>query len=248
MGEIMLTMKAVEGLSLPDDYKDEKRQKIYWDTDLSGFGVRVTRNSKSYICQTRVNRRTVRYTIGRTNQISAHNARRMAKDKLHSMLQGEDVNRLKKGAICEDVTLEQAYKDFLETRDLKDSTQRDYDWMMKKVFHDWKKKQVVDISRDMVLRRHKMLGEKRGAAQANRAMRFLRSLLNFSAGRYENREGKPLLSDNPVKVLSQKKAWKPLGRRRTLIKPHQLKAWYEVVKESPSETIQVLFFLSCSLV
>ncbi|MGV7222665.1 MAG: tyrosine-type recombinase/integrase [Nitrospinales bacterium] len=244
MPEIKLTKKAVEGLPSP-----ESGQAIYWDSELSGFGVRVTLSSKSYVCQRRVNKRTVRSTIGRTDQITLVQARSIAKDQLHSMTKGEDINRSKKGAICEDVTLEQAWKDFLATRDLKDSTLSDYNWMMKKVFNDWKKKQVVDISRDMVQRRHKMLGEKRGAAQANRAMRFLRSLLNFSTGRYVNRDGKPLLSDNPVKVLSQTRAWIRLDRRRTLIKNHQLKAWYDTVQESPSTTIRdfILFVLFTGL-
>jgi integrase len=117
--------------------------------------------------------------------------------------------------------------------------------MMKKVFHDWKKKQIVDITRDMVQRRHRQLGEKRGPAQANRAMRFLRSLLNFSAGRYENRDNKPLLTDNPVKVLSQTKAWFRVDRRQTIVKPHQINPWFEAVQECPSETIRdfLLFVL-----
>lgn len=244
MPEIKLTKKVVEGLPCP-----ESGQTIYWDTVLPGFGIRLTSKSKSYVCQRRVNRRTVRSTIGRADQISTEKARKLAQDHLYRMIQGEDINRAKKGAVCEGVTLGQAWKDFLETRDLKDSTLRDYQWMMTKVFHDWKKKPVVEITRDMVQRRHRLLGEKRGAAQANRAMRFLRSLLNFSAGRYENRDGKPLLSDNPVKILSQTRAWIRLDRRQTLIKSHQLKGWYETVEECPSETIRdfLLFVLFTGL-
>ncbi|KMP11211.1 hypothetical protein UR09_03955 [Candidatus Nitromaritima sp. SCGC AAA799-A02] len=239
-----LTKKTVEGLPLP-----EAGQAIYWDTVLPGFGIRVTPTTKSYVCQRRVNRRTVRSTIGRADQVTTERARKLAQDYLYRMVKGEDVNRSKRGAACESVTLEEAYKEFLETRDLKASTRRDYEWIMAKVFHDWKKKPIVGISRDMVQRRHRMLGDKRGAAQANRAMRFLRSLLNFSAGRYEDRNGKPLLTDNPVKRLSQVKAWFRVDRRRTLIKSHQLKPWHEAVRECPSETIKdfLLFLLFTGL-
>jgi len=240
MPKIKLTKTAIKGLPSP-----ESGQTIYWDKTLTGFGIRLTPNSKSYVCQHRVNRRTVRSTIGRADQITPEQARKLAQDQLFRMVKGEDINQSKRGAACEGVTLDQAWSDFLETRDLKDSTLRDYQWMMKKVFHDWKKKPVVDITRDMVQRRHKILGEKRGAAQANRAMRFLRSLLNFSAGRYENRDNKPLLTDNPVKILSQTKAWFRVTRRQTIIKPHQLNPWFDVVQECPRETIRdfLLFVL-----
>ena len=233
MPKIKLTKKVVEGLPTP-----ESGQTIYWDAPLLGFGLRITPGAKSYICERRVNRRTVRFTIGRADQITTERARQLAQDQLNRMVKGEDINRTKRGAVRETVTLEEACKEFLQTRDLKPSTLRDYQWMMKKVFHDWKKKPVTGISRDMIKRRHGLLGEARGASQANRAMRFLRSLLNFCAGRYENREGKPLLNDNPVKIISQTRAWFRVDRRRTVIKPHQLEAWYETVQECPSETIR----------
>jgi integrase len=240
MPEAKLTNKTVEGLLFP-----EAGQVIYWDTILPGFGIRITSKAKAYICQRRVNRRTVRVTNGRADQITPDQARRLAQDHLYRMIQDEDINQRKRGTECEAVTLDQAYKEFLAIRELKTSTLRDYDWLLSNVFDDWKRTPAIDITRNMVQRRHRRTGEKRGAAHANRAARFLRSLLNFCAGGYENREGKPLLTDNPVKVLSQTRAWFRVDRRRTIIKPLQLKPWFETVQECPNTTVKdfLLFVL-----
>lgn len=238
MPRIKLTKKIIVDLPSP-----EAGQVFYWDSALAGLGLRITPTRKTFICQKRVGKRTVRVTVGRADQVSLEQARTLAKTALYRMFSGEDINRLKADTAGEKVTLEQAYKEFLSVRELKPSTRRDYDWLIKNVFGDWQRKPVVEITRDMVQRRHAQTGEKRGAAQANRAFRFLRSLLNFCAGRYEDRKGNPLLTDNPVKILSQTRQWFRLDRRQTIIKPGQLKPWYDAVMECPSETIRDFLIL-----
>lgn len=42
-------------------------------------------------------------------------------------------------------------------------------------------------------------------------MRVLRALFNFAAGQYENAEGRSLILENPVKRLSQTRAWYRIG-------------------------------------
>jgi integrase len=60
-------------------------------------------------------------------------------------------------------------------------------------------------------------------------MRFLRSLMNFASGQYEDRNGQPLVKDNPVTVLTKTKSWYRVERRQTIIKPHDLSAWFSAV-------------------
>ncbi len=50
-----------------------------------------------------------------------------------------------------------------------------------------------------------------------------------AAGQYTDAEGRPLITDNPVKRLSDTRGWYRVERRRTLIKPHQLRPWFEAV-------------------
>lgn len=57
-------------------------------------------------------------------------------------------------------------------------------------------------------------------------MRLLRALFNFAAGQYEDSQGKSLITENPVKRLSQTRAWYRVERRQSFIKAHELAAWY----------------------
>ncbi|MGH8579539.1 MAG: tyrosine-type recombinase/integrase [Gammaproteobacteria bacterium] len=95
-------------------------------------------------------------------------------------------------------------------------------------FGDWCSKPLLSITRDRVAKRHAELGE-RSHAQANLAMRYLRAVFNFALARYLDAEGKPVLTDNPVSRLSQTRAWYRVERRRTVIKPHEVKPWMDAV-------------------
>lgn len=144
----------------------------------------------------------------------------------------------KKAHKTEAVTLDQAFQEFLKTRTLKDRTVRDYKRSMEVAFQDWKTRRVIDITRDSVAQRHKKLGRDQGAAQANQHMRFLRSLLNFVAGYYEDASGGPLIKFNPVQRLSQTKAWFKVDRRRTIIKTVDLPKWFKAVQGLENKTVR----------
>ena len=231
MPKLKLTKSGVDKLpyfqTLPD--YPRKNQELFWDTELAGFGLRVTRASKTYIVEKRVNRRTVRATIGRHNQIPTDKARKMAQKLIYEMIDGKDVNARKKAIQGESITLKQAFDEFLEKRDLKERTIWDYQRAMDISFKIWKRKRIIDVTREMVSRHYTKLGDQIGKAQANQSMRFLRSLINFAAGQYENGDGKPLIKDNPVSIITQTKTWYRVERRQTIIKNHDLASWFEAV-------------------
>src|SRR3569833_2683762 len=81
----------------------------------------------------------------------------------------------------------------------------------------------------MITKRHTELGTKRGEHYANGAMRVLRALFNFAGGQYDDPQGRSLVPETPVKRLSQTRAWYPNKRRDSVIKPHQLPAWFKAV-------------------
>jgi integrase len=231
MPKLKLTKSGVEKLPyyLPSPKQPKKNQELFWDTELAGFGLRVTRASKTYIVEKRVNRRTVRARIGRHNQIPTDRARKMAQKLIYEMTDGKDVNARKKAIQGESITLQQAYDEFLEKRDLKERTIWDYQRAMDISFKSWKRKRIIDVTREMVSRHYTKLGNQIGKAQANQSMRFLRSLINFAAGQYENGDGKPLIKDNPVSIITQTKTWYRVERRQTIIKNHDLASWFESV-------------------
>jgi integrase len=238
MDEQKLTKSVVDKIPLTTE-----GQKFYWDSDLAGFGLRVGTKTKSYFAEGRVQGKTVRFTIGKHGVFTAEQARSEAKDALQKMAKGINPNDTKRHEKAKGVTLGDAFKDFLLSRkNLKTRTKYDYNRLMgllpestkknprKKAGYlaDWNDKALTSITKDMVERRHAKLGEA-SPAQANLAMRFLRAVFNFAAGKYEDSKGRPIILENPVKRLSQTEAWYRVERRKTVIKAHDLKAWYEAV-------------------
>lgn len=68
-----ISRRTVEALPVGE------REAVYWDTELSGFGVRVyPSGTKVYLAQTRTGGKSRRVTIGRHGLISAEQARRKA--------------------------------------------------------------------------------------------------------------------------------------------------------------------------
>ena len=184
---------------------------------------------KSYIAEGRVNGRTRRLTLGKVTALTIKEARREAKRRLGQLATGHDPVAARQAERARSITLRAVFEAYLASRDLKPGTVADYRRVMRETFPDWLDKPITTISRDRVERRHREFGESRSQARANNAMRVLRAVLNYAAGKYEDEDGKPVLTDNPVQRLSATRAWYRVERRRSLIKAHQLPAWFEAV-------------------
>jgi integrase len=220
-----LTKTAVERLGAP-----AKGYALHWDGKLKGFGVRVTaRGIKTFILQRRVNGKDRRITIGRLGPLTAEQARREATKLLGAIATGRDPVSERKQAEVEAVSLGETFTAYLGARsELRPNTLKAYRRAMSVSFGDWRKRPLLEITGDMVGKRHALLGKGHGKAWANLSMRVLGALFNFAAANYEA-DGKALVPDNPVKRLSRTRAWFRVDRRETLIKPHQLRPWMDAV-------------------
>ena len=230
MAKIKLTKSKIDSIPHP-----ESGQNYYSDSQLSGFGLRVGAKSKTYFAEKRVKGRSVRVTIGQHGILTSDQARKNAQAILGKMAGGHDPNISKRGERSKGISLEKAFEEFLQTRTLKPRTIKDYRGALDIHLKDWKQKRVVDINRNSVAIRHKKLNEKHGPAQANQTMRFLRSLLNYCAGSYEDSEGTPLIKDNPVNKLTQTKQWYRVQPRQTVIKNYELLGWYKACVKLENE-------------
>lgn len=208
-------------------------QAFVRDIELKGFAVRVTAGgAKSFVIEKRVEGQVKRMTLGRYPELTVEQARKEAHKLLGKIAAGGNPIADKQRAALLAKTLGDAFEDFLSARKaLKPRTLYDYQRVMKVAFPDWENKPLVAITKDLVAQRHVRLGEDHGEAYANLAMRFLRALLNFAIAQYEDAKGQVLLRENPVIRLNQTRAWYRVERRQTVIKPHQLPAWYQAVKE-----------------
>ena len=236
--KIKINRSTVKALPLfkPDPEKPNTNQQLLFDSVLPGFGVRITENKKAYFAQKRVGRKVVRFTIGPCNQIIPEKAREIAHEKLLEMARGQDPNLIKQGILAEaEITLEKSFHDFVEVRSLKPITFREYNRAMKKTFKDWQTKPVNSITKDMVMRKFRKVSSESGPALANLEFRFLRALMNFVMGQYENSKGKPLVSVNPVSRLSETKAWHRIKRRQTIIDKSDLPKWFKGIRSLRNE-------------
>lgn len=219
-----LTKNLIDSVPYPDS-----GQAFYRDSQLKGFGLRVGTGSKVYFAEGKINNKTVRVTIGHHGVFATEQARTEAKGLLGMIAKGVNPNDISKADKAKKVTLSEVYTSYLKARNsLKPRTIYDYDRFMKTHFLAWNNKPLIQINKDMIERKHREIGE-RSEAQANLAMRFMRALFNFAIGKYEDSEGVPIIPDNPVKRISQTRSWYRVERRQTVIKAHDLSAWFKSV-------------------
>ena len=232
-------------------------QLIYRDTQTNGFGLLVGKRTKSYFVERKVSSKTRRVMVGRHGEISTEQARREDEALRGVMGQGSDPVEEKKQEKANTVTLNEVFLEFLNKRkDLKTRTIYYYKRTLETYFKDWLDKPIVDVSKDMISERHLKIGNENGEAKANLAMRILRAVMNFAAGNYDDSDGKPIITENPVKRLSQTRAWYRVKIRESLIKKHELPALFDALDKlelglsnSKAETVRdyILFLLFTGL-
>jgi len=225
-----ITKRSVDATKFPDT-----GQIFLWDSELPGFGLRVTPTRKTYIVQSRVAGKTVRTTIGTHGALTPDQARREAMKLLGEMAKGVNLNQAEKEAKLKGVTLAEAFRDYLQSRQLSASTIKDYHKAMNTAFTDWHDLPLVAINRNMIERRFDQRSE-RSEAQANQQFRFLRALFNFAMEKYSTADGEPLIPSNPCNRLTALKKWHRIERRTRHIEPHQLDAWFKALVHNPDDT------------
>lgn len=203
----------------------------YNDERLQGLQLVVTdRGVKSFYLYKRIKGRPERHYLGRYPDLSPENARRKCESARGRAAMGEDLRKTERQARTRATTLADAFNAFKHTRaTLKPSTLYGYERILETALATLKGQQLVAITKDKVAKLHQQLTRDRGAAQADKAMRVLRAIVNFAQFHYEDEEGRPPLPDNPVRRLSQARAWNRVKRRSTYIKPDQLAPWFKAV-------------------
>jgi len=231
---VKLTKSVVERLPAP-----AAGQEIYRDSELKGFGLRVTSGgARTYIVEKRIGGKVRRVKIGRAdNALPTEKARKLAQEFLGKVAGGADPMAEKAAAKARTITLGEVLDDYLAARGdkLKPRTREQYRDMIEArrkddsplAFADWRNKRVADITSELVQRRHRDLSDGHGPAWANLAMRVLRLLINYASMRFDDGSGKPLIATNPVKRLGQARLWNDVERRQTVLRVEDMPTWRE---------------------
>lgn len=231
---------------------------MHSDDDLRGFCLRVRPNSKVFIVRAkqRGTRKSVLVTIGPYPAFSAEQARSQARILLNQLATGNNPNQERKDRIAaqevqrleekqeEDIrkiTLSRVFADYLDSRKLKANTAYVYKCVVNSTLRDWLELPLANITKEMVERRHKAISDKGHKGHADHTMRILRALFTYAMITYEKPDGEPVFVSNPVRRLSQARIWNKLARRQSVIKSHELAAWYKAVTELSNQTARDYF-------
>ena len=174
--KVTLTKRTIEALS------PQERPWIAWDTEVTGFGVRVQpTGTKSFIVNYRSPRagrtaRNLRVVIGRADRMAPDQARRRARELLDRVGRGEDP--VETGtAIRRLPTLSEAFAEYLKANpDRKESTERLYRGQMRNCFGDWVTRPLDTIARPDVEARFHLVSRRHGRTTGNQAISLLRSV------------------------------------------------------------------------
>ncbi len=230
------------------------------DTELKGFAVKVTpAGKKVYIVENSVRggSKKVTVTIGTHGIWTTDNARLEAKQILGMMAQGIDPNQEKRRALEKrqkqvaqeeaikkqsEITLKKVLEDYLRSRgeSLKESTRYIYRIVVASSLTDWMDTPIESITREMVEARHREITQSGKKGAANHVMRILRALFTYAITTYKRFDGERLLKENPVRRLSEVKAWNKLDRRQGVVKSHELQTWYQGVQKLKNEVARDL--------
>jgi integrase len=192
-------------------------QAFHWDSELPGFGVRVSASGvRSYVAQGRVKGKTRRVTIGTHGRWTCEEARRQAREILRHMDMGIDPHEEKQRAAALGVTLHEVATAYQRDRELKPLSKRDIERHITTTFQEWAERPAAGITRDACMRLFRQVSA-RSPSQANQAFVILRALLNYARAAYRAPDGTSTLPENPVAVLSEAKLWNRERARETRI-------------------------------
>lgn len=147
-------------------------------------------------------------------------------------------------------TLDTALSDYLASKpDLRARTRNAYRKTLSRHLKDWLGLSLSAITSSMIEKRHMDIGikgvtGKPSKTQANMTMRVARLIFNFARIRYKTVKGNPVLSTNPVDILTQNKSWFRTAAKQGIIPDSKLRKWFLAVNSVKSTcTRDYLLFL-----
>ncbi len=230
----------------------QNKDEFYWDDELVGFGVKVTKQAKTYIVQARVNGKSIRKKVAPVGTLTPDEARKQAKTMLGDMAKGINIVEVAKKERIKGVTLKEAYDEYVSTKKLTQSTITGYNTAMNTVFKDWHNKPLNQITGDMVVKVFKKKSVENPYG-ANLYFRCLRAVFNFAIENYSVGDI-PLLPYNPCNKINRLKIWNKTSRRTRHIAQDQLKDFFNSLaikeddrpqKQLAKKQCMVILFTGC---
>ena len=183
MTKIKLTKTTVEELP----YAEKGKQVDYYDSDLDGFGIRVSHTGKKYFARRLMGAKRVRVMIGSHPIKTAEAARKEARIMLGNMESGIDPNKAKQEKVrsqrAEDleITVKELVERYIRqhAKIEKKSWMEDQRCLDKEVVPVWGNRKAKDIrKRDVVALLDRI--KERAPVMANNTFEKVRKMFNFA--------------------------------------------------------------------
>jgi len=205
------------------------------DTEVKGLMIAVYKHTKSYKVQRdlwvgdRGRRRkvkTVRRTLGTTDDLKLYEARIQASELLTQIRKGIDPNAPAVAAGAEAWTVERMfseYADDLRARECSDRTVADMFAQLERYLRNWKTVPIAEVTRTMAREKHRRISDRHGKAVANNSMRLFRAAYNLALRVVDDPDALP---SNPVQAVTFNRV---RSSNRVLL-PDELPDWYARVR------------------
>lgn len=206
--------------------KPKQGQVDYFDTELSGFGCRATKDRLTFFIFRRIkgeaNKTFIK--VGAYGLFTPDQARNVAKIYLREMEDGRNphpAHRIKQ----ETITVEVLFRQYMNNRKtLAVTTRYQYEAWFKNYLSDWKGRDVTQITGTMVVDKLNDLAQTAGKTQAQNAVKLLRTCYRYGLAIHPQ-----TLKYNPVDAVKVLDLWEKPARRQTRVSDIDLAAWYNAV-------------------
>lgn len=233
MTKIKLTKSTVEKIP----FADKGNQTDYYDTDLDGFGIRVSHTGKKYFVRRLIGTKRVRVMIGSHPIKTAEEARSEAKVKLGLMESGIDPNEQgrEKARLDErkarEITVKALVAEYIEkhAKKFKRSWEADERLLNVEIVPAWGKRKAEDIKKRDVTLLLESIVDRGTPAMSNQVLKITRKMFNFAV----ERDILPYTPFTGVKALAPN-----TRRERTLTEPEIKTLWESVDNAAMSDEIR----------
>ncbi|MBO4643845.1 MAG: site-specific integrase [Alphaproteobacteria bacterium] len=188
---------------------------------------------KTYAVIKKVQGKTVRVTLGKTNEISLDFARRQAFDCLQKIRQGINPNEEKR-ALSSEMTLGELFQEYVE-RYAKEQTSlktlRDNISLFKRRFSHWSGKRISELQTKQIETLMISLRDKDGISASNKALTLLRHMYNKAIQWGWN-------GRNPTTGIAKYK----LASRERFVLPEEFKKLFDAIDGDPDPVHRTFFY------
>lgn len=136
------------------------------------------------------------------------------------------------------ITLRDTWNEYSKFRKIKKSTAVAYERNLRTYLESWLDRPVVALTKGDVLSKHSEISEKYSGDTANFALRIARALITFAIYRWDLD-----IPHNPVKVLSNLRAWNKQKHRTGHLTENLYRPWFLAVEKEMDTTREYLKFM-----